>query len=95
MNMKEKVRVLCNIDPYVQGVLAFPSAYVDAKWGTTGAVHCMTDEKLYDYIVESKRAKKLTKNEVDSISQAFLALARMDKQHLRVRSLMFDFAFYL
>ena len=67
------------LDPYVQGVLAFPSASVDAKWGTTGAVLCMTDEKLYDYMVENKRAKKLTNKEVDTISQAFLALARMDK----------------
>jgi hypothetical protein len=79
MNMKEKVKTLCDLDPYVQGVIAFPSAYVDAKWGTTGAVRCMIDEKLYDYIVENKRPKKMTEKEVDAISHAFLALARMDK----------------
>jgi hypothetical protein len=79
MGMKEKVKTLCDLDPYVQGVLAFPSAYVDAKWGTTGAVRCMIDEKLYDYIVENKRPKKMTEKEVDAISHAFLALARMDK----------------
>ena len=79
MGIREKIKVLAPVDPYVQGVFAFPSAYVEAKWGTTGAVHCVRDEQLYDYIVENKRGKKLSKKESKSISQAFLALARMDK----------------
>ncbi len=78
MSIKEKIRTLCGLDPYIQGVLVFPSAHVDAKWGTTKAVHCITDEKLYDYIVGNKRPNKLSKKEIDSISRAFLALARMD-----------------
>lgn len=80
MNIKEKIKILCGEDPYIQGILAFPSAYVEAKWGTTGKVHCMTDETLYDYIVEDKKSNKLNKKEVDSISHAFLALARMDRE---------------
>lgn len=79
MSIKEKIKVLSSLDPYVQGVFAFPSAYIEAKWGTTGYVHCVKDEQLYDYIVENKRSKKLDKKTIDSISQAFLALARMDK----------------
>lgn len=79
MNVKEKVKALCGLDPYMQGVMAFPSALVEAKWGSTGAVHCMTDEALYDYMVDNKRGNKLTKKEVDVISHAFLALAQMDK----------------
>ena len=78
MNIKEKVKTLCGLDPYIKGVLVFPSAHVDAKWGTTKAVHCIRDEQLYDYIVENKKSNKLNKKEVDSISHAFLALARMD-----------------
>ncbi|MGE5305085.1 MAG: hypothetical protein ACM3TN_17375 [Alphaproteobacteria bacterium] len=35
---------------------------------------------MYDYIVESKTGRKLNKQEIDSIAQAFLALARMDRQ---------------
>lgn len=80
MSIKEKIKVLSSLDPYVQGVFAFPSAYVDAKWGSTGYVHCIKDEQLYDYIVENKRPNKLTNKEIDSISRAFLALARMDKE---------------
>jgi len=79
MSIKEKIKVLSALDPFIQGVLAFPSARVEARWGATGHVHCVTDEKLYDYIVENKKKKKLTTKEIESISQAFLAVARMDK----------------
>ena len=79
MSIKEKINVLSALDPYVQGVFAFPSAYIEAKWGSTGYVHCVKDEQLYDYIVENKKGKKLSQKEIDAISQAFLALARMDK----------------
>jgi len=79
MSIKDKIKVLASVDPYVQGVFAFPSARVDANWGTTGAIHCVRDEQLYDYIVENKKGKKLSKEEINSISQAFFALARMDK----------------
>ncbi len=79
MSIKEKTKVLASLDPYVQGVFAFPSAYVEAKWGTTGPVHCVKDEQLYNYIVENKMNNKLNKTEIESLSQAFLALAIMDK----------------
>jgi hypothetical protein len=79
MSIKEKLNVLSSLDPYVQGVFAFPSAYIEARWGTTGYIHCIKDEQLYDYIVENKKAKKLSQKEIEAISQAFLALARMDK----------------
>jgi len=80
MRIKEKINVLSSMDPYVQGIFAFPSAYIEAKWGSTGYVHCVKDEQLYDYIVENKKSKKLSQKEIESISQAFLALAMMDKE---------------
>ena len=78
MNIKEKVKTLCSLDPYIHGVLVFPSARVEAKWGTTKAVHCIRDEQLYDYIVENKKPNKLNKKEIELISKAFSQLARMD-----------------
>lgn len=77
MNIKEKIETLCGHVRYIQAVFVFTSASVNAKWGTTGSVHCMRDEQLYDYIVNNKT--RLSKKEIDDISQAFLALARMDK----------------
>ncbi len=79
MNVKDKVKVLSALDPYIQGVLAFPSAWIDAKWGTTDHIHCVKDEQLYDYIVENKKGRRFSSKEIESISQSFLALARMDK----------------
>lgn len=72
MAIKKKIKVLSAFDPYVRGILAFPSARVEAKWGTTGSVHCMGDDQLYKYIVENKRGGKLTKKDIESISQALL-----------------------
>lgn len=72
MAIKKKIKVLSAFDPYVRGILAFPSARVEAKWGTTGPVHCMGDDQLYKYIVENKKRGKLTKKDIESISQALL-----------------------
>jgi hypothetical protein len=80
MGMKEQVKMLAGgLDPYFQGVFAFPSARVDANFGKTGWIHCVRDDRLYDYIVDSKLGKKLRIEEVERIAQAFLALAQMDK----------------
>jgi hypothetical protein len=79
MSIKKRVKALSSRDPYVRGVFAFPSAHVGAKWGSTGCVHCLTDEQLYDYIVENGKHDRLSKKEIDTLSKAFLALTRMDK----------------
>ncbi|MBF0329939.1 MAG: NERD domain-containing protein [Nitrospirae bacterium] len=79
MAIKEKAKILSSLDTYVQGIFVFPSAYLEAKWGSTGYVHCIKDEQLYDYIVENKKSTKLSAKEIGALSQSFLALARMDK----------------
>lgn len=80
MGIKEKVRTLApGLDPFYQPAFVFPSARVEAKWGSTRSVHCIREDQLIDYIVLSKFRKNLNKQEVDSISQAFLALAHMEK----------------
>jgi hypothetical protein len=63
---------------FFQAVFVFPSAHVNANWGTTRQVHCIRDDQLFDYIVESKFGTKLKPEEVTKIAQAFLALAHMD-----------------
>lgn len=83
MNVKDKIKTLSGLGPYITGILAFPSAHVDARWGTTGHVYCLRDEQLYEYIVENKRGKGLTKKEIESITQAFVAFAAMDRDFRR------------
>src|SRR6185436_4270109 len=72
MGIKEKVRTLApGLDPYFQPVFVFTSARVEAKWGTTGTVHCIRDDQLQGYIVEKEFGKKLKAQEVERIAQAF------------------------
>lgn len=84
MDARDKIRMLCGFEPpFFKVFLAFPTARVEARWGTTGAADCITDEQLHDQIVESKNPSKLDGRQVDSIAQAFLALATMDKDFKR------------
>lgn len=81
MGIRDKVRTLASgLDPFYQAVFVFTAARVQAKWGTTGSVHCITDDQLRDYIVEKDFGKKLKPDEVQLISQAFLGLAHMDRE---------------
>lgn len=80
LSIRDKVRTLApGLDPYYQAVFVFTSARVEAKWGTTGNVHCIRDEQLFDYIVEKKFGPRLRPDDVRILAQAFLALAHMDR----------------
>jgi hypothetical protein len=80
MGVKDKIRLLASgIDPFFQPVFVFTSARVDANWGTTRSVHCIREDQLHGYIVESKFGKKLSPQQVATVAQAFLALAHMEK----------------
>jgi hypothetical protein len=72
MFIKNKIKALTGLDPFTRAILAFPAARVEAKWGTTGAVHCMGDDQLYKYIVENKKGGTLSKKDIAVISQALL-----------------------
>jgi hypothetical protein len=79
MHVKEKVRALApGPDIYFEAVFVFTSARVDAGIGTTGAVHCIRDPQLFDYIVNKRFGKRLPAPEVERIAQAFLDLAQME-----------------
>ena len=58
----------------------FTAARVEAKWGSTGNVHCVRDDQLHEYIVEKQFGKRLSSNETRRLAQAFLALAQMDRE---------------
>jgi hypothetical protein len=66
-------------DVFYEAVFVFTSARVDANWGKTSNVNCLRDDQLRDYIVEKKFGEKLEMHEAERIAQAFLAVARMDK----------------
>lgn len=81
MGVKEKVTTLtAGMDVHFNAVFVFTAARVEAKWGTTGRLHCITDDQLYNYIVEKDFGKRLSAEQVSEIAQAFLGLAHMDKE---------------
>ena len=80
MSIRDRVRALApDLDPYFDSVFVFTSAKVEARWGTTGRVNCIRDEQLHDYIVEKSYGKRLRAEHAQTLAQAFLALARMDR----------------
>lgn len=84
MDVKDRVQALCGFEPpYFQVVLAFTSAWVDARWGTTGKALCVPDDSLHELIVENRNGAKLNGHQVDAIARAFEALATMDKDFRR------------
>ena len=66
------------MDPFLKAVFVFTSAWVEAKFGTTGWADCIRDDWLFKYIVDSKFGKRLSAEEVDAVARAFLSVARMD-----------------
>ncbi len=79
LGIRDKVRSLApGLDPYYQPVFVFTSARVEANRGTTGNLHCIRDEQLHDYIVESKSRQKLQPEDAKTIAQAFLGLAYIE-----------------
>jgi len=81
MGIKERALTLAaGMDAHFNAVFVFTAARVDAKWGTTARLNCISDEQLYSYIAEKDFGKKLKPAEISQIAQAFLGLAHMDKE---------------
>jgi hypothetical protein len=79
MGTKEKIRVLApGLDPFFHAVMVFTSAYVDAKFGSTGKVHCVRESQVSGYIVDWKPMQRLSATDVTTLANAFASLARMD-----------------
>lgn len=83
MHVRDKIKTLCDGDadlPYFNAFLVFPSAWVEARWGQTGKVRCITDEKIYNCIVEAKTERRLDTRQIERLANAFKALTTMGKE---------------
>lgn len=81
MSVRTRIREIApGTEDFFRGVFVFTAASVDRIWGKTGNVHCMREDHLWDYIVETKRGKILNKAEVEKIAQAFQELAQREKE---------------
>lgn len=80
LEIRDKVRTLApGPEPFFQALFVFTAARVEAKWGSTGNVHCIRDDQLYAYIAEKNFGQRLKLGEVQAVAQAFLGLAHMDR----------------
>jgi hypothetical protein len=79
MEARDRIQVLApGVNLFFQAVMVFTSAWVDAKFGSTGPAHCIRDDRLLRYIVDDKRGRKLSAVEVAVVAHAFASLAQMD-----------------
>jgi hypothetical protein len=77
-SLREKINILTHRDDFIQGILAFPLARVEAHWGTSRNVHCLTDDRLLEYIEQYRFARRLKKEEIDLVEKAIQALVGME-----------------
>jgi len=73
MELRNRIKALKRLDLYIQALFVFPYTGVDAKWGSTGAVHCMHASQLEDYIL-GKEGKTLSPQEVNELAKCIKLL---------------------
>lgn len=79
MDLKDRIYALTKLDPYVQCVFVFPHTQLEAKWGTTGAVHCINAENITDYIIKFRPVKQILAADIPFIVSATDALKKIAK----------------
>ncbi len=78
METRERVLALApEVEVFFQAVLVFTSAWVEARFGTTGRAHCDRDDGLRTYLLDEKGRRKLSRAEVEVLARAFSCSARM------------------
>jgi hypothetical protein len=61
-----------------RAAMVFPWSRVEAPFGQTGRVHCMTDERLCGYIENEAFSSNLSKEQVRTLARALEGIARME-----------------
>ncbi|PWU20214.1 MAG: hypothetical protein C5B50_04510 [Verrucomicrobia bacterium] len=62
--------------PQARGLLVFTDAMLKIDWDMHGVVQCIMGDELRDAILGNKQAKVLKDKEVESISEALMAIAK-------------------
>jgi hypothetical protein len=74
MDLRERMKALTKLDPYVQCVFAFLRTRVEANWGTTGAVHCIRAEQITEYVIKGRGGKNIPSADLPRLLSAAKAL---------------------
>src|SRR5205814_6123919 len=65
-------------DFHIRGVMVFPSAHVDAPYGSTQEVHCVRLEKLHDYVEHPLYSRKPGEGEIEGLVHVLKGMAGTD-----------------
>lgn len=82
MDFQSKLKALTETDYFVRGLMVFPTAYVEANYGSTRQIHCLRNERLIGYLREQTFSRKLAAADIDRIKRATLQLAQMDERFI-------------
>jgi hypothetical protein len=77
MDLKERLKALTKLAPFIQGIFVFPRTRVEAKWGATGAVHCIRIEQVVDYITKYRGPNPPSTVDISSLVLATEALKKL------------------
>jgi hypothetical protein len=78
MAVREQAIALTGREMFIQGIMVFPKARVEAGFGSTRSVHCVRDKRLCAYIEDRKFRRELTTDEIALFTRAFRGIAGMD-----------------
>jgi len=74
MDLKDRIKAVARLDPYIQCVFAFLHTRVEAKWGTTGAVHCISADQISDYVTKFRANKPIPPADIPRLVSAAKSL---------------------
>lgn len=78
-SLHEKINVLTHRNDFIQGILAFPLARIESRWGATRNVHCLDDQKIPEYIQTYGFSQRLRPAQIELIEKAVHAVAGIDR----------------
>lgn len=74
MDLKERLKALTRLDPYIQCLFVFPHTYLEARWGTTGTVKCVDTDNLVALITKPNPTRTIPAADLSRLVKAATAL---------------------
>ena len=77
MDLKERLKALTRLDPYIQCLFVFPHTYLEARWGTTGAVLCVDTDNLLSIITKPNPAHAIPPTDIPRLIETVRTLKNL------------------
>jgi hypothetical protein len=74
MDLRDRLKALTRLDPYIQCLFVFPHTYLEARWGTTGTVLCVDVDNLVDLLTKPNPSRAIPPTDLPRLVAAAKAL---------------------